>query len=89
MPAPTEFGEYLRRLREFKSLSTHDLAEISGVSQSYISHVENGRKQSSPAPEILRKLAPALGVPYAELMVKAGHISYDDWLQGERWREKV
>ncbi|HER2178041.1 TPA: helix-turn-helix domain-containing protein, partial [Streptococcus pyogenes] len=34
-----EFGAYLKELRKSKSLSTHKLAELSGVSQSYISHV--------------------------------------------------
>jgi transcriptional regulator with XRE-family HTH domain len=74
-----EFGEYLRKLREFKSLSTHELAELSGVSQSYISHVETARKTNVPSPDILKKLAEPLGVSYAELMVKAGHVSYEDW----------
>lgn len=69
-----EFGIYLRRLREKKSLSTHKLAELSGVSQSYISHVESGRKKNVPSTEILKKLAKPLGISPLELIEKAGHL---------------
>lgn len=75
----TEFGKYLKEKRIEKSLSTRELAELSGVSQSYISHVESGRKTGVPSPEILNKLWEPLGVTHAELMVKAGHVKYEDW----------
>jgi transcriptional regulator with XRE-family HTH domain len=69
-----EFGEFLRLKRKQKSLSTHELALRSGVSQSYISHVESGRKKGVPSPDILKKLATALGVPHVILMNAAGHM---------------
>ena len=74
----SEFGGYLKKLREFKGLTVRKLEELSGVSSSYITNVENG-KRSAPSPDILKKLAEPLGVSYAELMVKAGHVSYEDW----------
>lgn len=73
-----EFGKYLRGLRKEKSISTHKLAELSGVSQSYISHLESGRKSGFPSPEILKKMATALGFPHIVLMHKAGHIDVDN-----------
>lgn len=69
-----EFGVYLKKLRENQSLSTHKLAELSGVSQSYISHVESGRKKNVPSTEILKKLAKPLGVSPLDLIEKAGHL---------------
>lgn len=74
----TRFGQYLKELREGKGLSTHKLAELSGVSQSYISHVENGRKKKTPSPEILKKLADALEVQYMELMQDAGYVPEEE-----------
>ena len=66
-----EFGRYLLELRKRKALTTRNLAALSGVSQSYISHVESGRK-GIPSPDILKKLSTALEVPYIEMMDMAG-----------------
>lgn len=79
-----EFGAYLKELRKSKSLSTHKLAELSGVSQSYISHVENGRKSNVPSTEILKKLARALGVSPFDLIEKAGHLPEISPIERER-----
>ncbi|MFS0767099.1 helix-turn-helix domain-containing protein [Peribacillus phoenicis] len=79
-----EFGAYLKELRKSKSLSTHKLAELSGVSQSYISHVENGRKSNVPSTEILKKLARALGVSTFDLIEKAGHLPDISPMERER-----
>lgn len=76
-----EFGKLLKSLREKNGLSTHRLAELTGVSQSYISHLENGRKKNVPSPEILKKLSEALGVSYFDLMALAGYYSEDDLLE--------
>lgn len=70
-----EFGKYLKEMRKNASISTHKLAEISGVSQSYISHLENGRKSKAPSPEILKKLADAYKCPYIHLLAKAGYLN--------------
>lgn len=78
-----EFGKYLKELREEKSYSTHTLAQLAGVSQSYISHVESGRKKNVPSPEILKKMAGPLGVSYEELMVKAGYWR-SEYSKGDR-----
>lgn len=69
----SELGKFIKDKRNEKSLSTHKLAELAQVSQSYIAQLESGRKKSPPSPDILRKLAPALDVEYGELMEIAGY----------------
>ncbi|MDO7485486.1 helix-turn-helix transcriptional regulator [Peribacillus frigoritolerans] len=76
-----EFGQFIKRLRIDKSLSTHRLAELSGVSQSYISHLESGRKKNAPSAEIIKKLSENLDVSYIELMVAAGYYGEDELLE--------
>jgi SOS regulatory protein LexA len=68
------FGLYLRELRKNKKISMKKLEELSGVSNAYISNLENG-KRGIPSPEVLKKLHGPLGVSYDELMERAGHIS--------------
>jgi transcriptional regulator with XRE-family HTH domain len=70
----SEFGAFLKSLRKDRKMSTHRLAELSGVSQSYITQVENGRKANPPSPEIIKKLAKALNRPPVVLMHKAGYV---------------
>jgi transcriptional regulator with XRE-family HTH domain len=77
----SRFGRYIKSLRGEKGLSTHKLAELTGVSQSYISHVENGRKKNVPSPEILKKLSTALDANYNNLMAVAGYIDEEDLLE--------
>ncbi|WP_160045704.1 helix-turn-helix domain-containing protein [Paenibacillus sp. USDA918EY] len=71
-----DFGNEMRRLRNEKNMTIRQLEEASKVSNSYISQIEKGEKL--PSPEILRKLAPHLGVTHSELMFKAGHIGIDE-----------
>ncbi|XZH36947.1 helix-turn-helix domain-containing protein [Clostridium perfringens] len=54
-------GKKLRELRKDKSLTLRALAKKSGVSQSYISDLEN-EKNNKPSIDILNKLANALEV---------------------------
>jgi predicted transcriptional regulator len=55
----------LRRLREERALSQRDLAEMAGVSQATIVHIEKGQDARHIT---VRKLAKALAVEPAELM---------------------
>ncbi|MGG1601236.1 MULTISPECIES: helix-turn-helix domain-containing protein [Paenibacillus] len=66
------FGQYLKSIRKAAKFSMAVLAEKSGVSQPYISQIERGER--GPSPEILKKLAAALNISYAELMLKAGYV---------------
>jgi SOS regulatory protein LexA len=71
-----EFREYLKSIREEKGFSVRRLAEISGISHTYLSQVETG-KRGVPSPDILRKLYKPLDIEYNELMKRAGHITTD------------
>lgn len=68
-----DFGLYLKELRKENNLSIRQLAERSGVSNAYLSHLENG-KRNIPSPDILRRLSEQLNIDHNELMEKAGYI---------------
>jgi len=70
-----EFGEYIRNLRNERGLKIRQVELYSGVSNSYLSLLENG-KRDIPSPDILKKLARVYKVSYADLMKKAGYIDY-------------
>ena len=78
-----EMGAYLKKLREIKGLSTREVYELSNVSNSYLSLVENGHRRASAV--VLKKLAPVYGVDYLDLYVKAG---YADLAESEKLKEK-
>jgi transcriptional regulator with XRE-family HTH domain len=65
-------GERLRELRRLKGLSLRDVEEESGASSSYLSQVEQGKRQ--PSAELLRKIAPTYGASVRELMTLAGYL---------------
>lgn len=67
-----EFGEYLKTLRESRKLSIRQTCTYAGISHSYLSQLENGRR-GIPKPAILQKLAPVYKVSYEDMMVKAGY----------------
>ncbi|WP_196427021.1 helix-turn-helix domain-containing protein [Paenibacillus woosongensis] len=90
-----EFGKHLKTARESKKMTLEVLGTKVNLSKSYLSHIENGRREP-PSPEILRKLAEALGISYEELMIKAGywnerHTSEDkilfEEINNERWKD--
>ena len=68
-----DIGEYLRSLREGQKLSLREAAARTGVSVSYITQIENGRRKA-PGPEVLKKLAPAYNVPVRDLLRAAGYL---------------
>lgn len=57
--AATLFGSRLRRLREERGWSISRLAQRSGVTQSYLSQIESGKRQT-PGMDTLTSLARAL-----------------------------
>lgn len=68
-----EFGKYLKSIRTGKNLSLRKLEELSGVSNAYISQLENG-KRGTPSPDILKKISGPLEIEYSHLMEKAGYL---------------
>jgi transcriptional regulator with XRE-family HTH domain len=54
-------------------MSVRDVAAKTGVSVSYITQIENGRRKA-PGPDVLKKLAPAYNVPVRDLLKAAGYM---------------
>jgi XRE family transcriptional regulator, regulator of sulfur utilization len=63
-----KFGRIIRLNREGRSLSQESLAELSGLSRSYLSEIERGA--AVPSIETLQKLADALGEKLSFLVVQ-------------------
>ena len=68
-----KFGSRLKELRKLKGLKLRELEDLSGVSNAYLSQLENG-KRGKPSPEIIKKIAPHLEASYTELMKDAGYL---------------
>lgn len=60
-----ENGERIRAIRSSRGMSQSELASATGVSNSYLSHIEAGRRPLSPG--IRAKIAQALGIDAAQL----------------------
>jgi HTH-type transcriptional regulator, competence development regulator len=76
MPGQTgqQIGGFLRALRMTRQFTLRKVERLSGVSNAYISQIEQG-KIAQPSPHILQKLASCYGVAAADLMRKAGYIT--------------
>ncbi|EJE7234036.1 helix-turn-helix transcriptional regulator [Clostridium sporogenes] len=80
------FGEFFKNIRKEKGLSQRQLAELSHISNTEISRIESGERQN-PSPNILKSIAPHLGISYGELMIKAGYI--DESIEHEKYTEHI
>lgn len=60
-------GERVRQIREMKGISLRELSRRSGVNPSYMSSLENG-KRNNISTKMLKKIAGALGVPVSVLL---------------------
>ena len=68
-----DFAHFLKSLRDKQRMSLRDAERVSGVSNAYISQLENGSKPP-PHPDILKKLAKAYNVTIRELYLRAGFM---------------
>lgn len=66
----TEFSAYLYKHMIERNLKSNQLAKLSGVSSSEVSRLLSGERKR-PNPEILRKMAPILRIPYSEIIEAA------------------
>ncbi|MGO2361185.1 MAG: helix-turn-helix domain-containing protein [Brachybacterium tyrofermentans] len=57
----------LRAIRELAGVKSGDLARAAGISHSFLSNIEAGRKQ--PSPSVTHTLARRLGVPIDAITV--------------------
>jgi len=67
-----DLGKTLLAARERKCMTLRDVERRIGVSNAYLSQLENG-KIRAPSPTVLHKLASLFEVPYAALMQQAGY----------------
>lgn len=75
-------GSYLKSVRKAKSFSLRAVEDKTGISNAYLSQVENN-KIRKPSPEVLHKLSNFYQISYERLMDLAGHplpiISSQHW----------
>jgi transcriptional regulator with XRE-family HTH domain len=64
----TAFGSAVRRLRNKKSISLDQLAELAGMQRTYLGDIERGER--NPALVNMLKIAKALGVPLSKLILE-------------------
>ncbi|MFL6056638.1 MAG: helix-turn-helix domain-containing protein [Actinoallomurus sp.] len=63
-------GEYIREQRKRAEVSLRQLAEVTGVSNPYLSQIERGLRK--PSAEILQQIAKGLRISAEALYVQAG-----------------
>jgi transcriptional regulator with XRE-family HTH domain len=70
-----DLGQFIKGQREVARLSMRRLAEMSGVSNPYLSQIERGLRK--PSAEILQQLAKALHISAESLFERAGLLDPD------------
>lgn len=66
-------GEGLKVARELRNLSLREVEEATGISNAYVSQLEND-KVKKPSPHFLHKLAALYDIGYELLMESAGYV---------------
>lgn len=69
-------GPYLKQLREQKTYTLREVEELTGISNAYLSLLEND-KIKKPAPNNLHKLAEFYKIDLRELLSLAGILEAD------------
>lgn len=75
-PQLGDVGSFIREQRERSALSIRKLADLTGVSNPYLSQIERGVR--TPSAEILRSIAGALSIRTETLYERAGLLDRDD-----------
>lgn len=70
-------GEFIAAQRRQAQLSLRQLAELTGVSNPYLSQIERGLRK--PSAEVLQQLAKALRVSAETLYVQAGILDPEEY----------
>ena len=71
-------GDYMRELRLRKGVSLKKVEAATGISNAYISQLENGKRRRIPHPEKLKALANYYNVSVQQLLEKAGYVEDKD-----------
>lgn len=78
-------GDRLRELRLEKGYSISELAELAGVSKSYLSYIERG-VQKNPSLQFLRKIAATLETDIEVLVgPSSSEMTAKDFVLDEEW----
>ncbi|MEZ5175334.1 MAG: helix-turn-helix transcriptional regulator [Acidimicrobiia bacterium] len=75
-PSLPDVGAFIKEQRERSALSIRKLAELTGVSNPYLSQIERGLRR--PSADILRSIADALSIRTETLYEKAGLLDERD-----------
>lgn len=73
----SDLSQELLRLRKLRGKTLRALEEETGISNAYLSQLENGLVKR-PRPHVLHKIAEFYGVPYEDLMTAAGYLAPAD-----------
>ena len=73
----SDLAQELSRLRRLRGKTLRAVEEETGVSNAYLSQLENGLVKS-PRPHVLHKLADFYEIAYEDLMTAAGYLSRKD-----------
>jgi XRE family transcriptional regulator, master regulator for biofilm formation len=78
-------GERLRELRQEKGYSISELAELAGVSKSYLSYIERD-VQKNPSLQFLRKIASSLEIDVEGLLgTPSSDVQSKDFVLDDEW----
>src|SRR3954447_1771933 len=72
-PRVGQLGEYIRLQRQMADLSLRGMADLTKVSNAYLSQIERGLHQ--PSLRVLQAIAEALDIPADALLAQAGVTS--------------
>ena len=72
-PRVHQLGEYIRLQRQLADLSLRGMADLTKVSNAYLSQIERGLHQ--PSLRVLQAIAEALNIPADTLLAEAGVVS--------------
>ena len=72
-PRVRQLGEYIRLQRQMADLSLRGMADLTKVSNAYLSQIERGLHQ--PSLRVLQAIAEALNIPADTLLAEAGVMS--------------
>jgi transcriptional regulator with XRE-family HTH domain len=75
-PQLGDVGSFIREQRERSALSIRKLADLTGVSNPYLSQIERGVR--TPSAEILRSIGEALSIRTETLYERAGLLDRDE-----------
>jgi transcriptional regulator with XRE-family HTH domain len=81
-PRVRQLGEYIRLQRQMADLSLRGMADLTKVSNAYLSQIERGLHQ--PSLRVLQAIAEALDIPADALLAQAGVTSPSDRPTGSR-----